>query len=110
MKKCFFFLSFCFLFLGCDNMIPKEELYKIEHNENTIIIQRIMGNATSANYIQIIVNGEKKLNIREGSIIVDNIVCNDSLFVVYKREWNTNKEKVIIDTLYLGSFHKGDKQ
>jgi len=110
MKKCFFFLSFCLIFVGCNNVIPKEELYKIEHNGNTIIIQRIMGNATSANYIQIIVNGEKKLNIREGSIIVDNIVCNDSLFVVYKTEWNTNKEKAIIDTLYIGSFLEGYKK
>ena len=48
MKKCFCFLSFCLFFWGC-NLVPKEELYKIEHNGNTIIVQRVMGNATSAN-------------------------------------------------------------
>ena len=49
-------------------------------------------------------------SVDKGSIIVDNIVCNDSLFVVYKTEWNTNKEKAIIDTLYIGSFLEGYKK
>lgn len=106
MKKCFCFLSFCLFFWGC-NLVPKEELYKIEHNGKTIIVQRIMGNATSANYLQIIENGERILNIREESFFVDHIECNDSLFVVYKKQWSADKKGFIIDTLYIGTYLKG---
>ena len=81
------------LFVGC-NLVPKEELYKIEHNGKTIIVQRIMGNATSANYLQIIENGERILNIREESFFVDHIECNDSLFVVYDVIWFQKKSYI----------------
>ena len=107
MKKCFCFLSFCLFFWGC-NLVPKEELYKIEHNGNTIIVQRVMGNATSANYLQIIENGERILNIREENIIVDHIECNDSLFVVYKKQWSSDKENFKIDTMYIGTYSKNE--
>ena len=66
-----------------------------------------MGNATSANYLQIIENGERILNIREESFFVDHIECNDSLFVVYKKQWSADKKGFIIDTLYIGTYLKG---
>jgi hypothetical protein len=78
MKKKLLSYLFCCILCGCVAKSPIDKLYKIEHDGNTIIIQRVLGNATSANYIQIYINGEKKLNIREESIIIDHIECNDS--------------------------------
>lgn len=94
---------FCCILCGCVAKISIEKMYKIEHNGNTIIIQRVLGNATSANYIQIFINGEKKLNIREESIIIDHIECNDSIVAIFKKLNKTSCETN--DTLYMYRFN-----
>ena len=94
---------FCCILCGCVAGSPIDKLYEIEHDGNTIIIQRVLGNATSANYIQIFINGEKKLNIREESIIIDHIECNDSLVAVFKKITETSRETN--DTLYMYRFN-----
>jgi hypothetical protein len=94
---------FCCILCGCVAGSPIDKLYEIEHDGNTIIIQRVLGNATSANYIQIYINGEKKLNIREESIIIDHIECNDSIVAVFKRITETSSETN--DTLYMYKFN-----
>lgn len=45
-----FFISSC---------IESEIIYKVEHSENVIILQRVLTNATSDNYIQVYRNGIK---------------------------------------------------
>ena len=109
MKYCKLLLPFvlCCLFCKCQ-MVSKDVEYTIEHKGQTIIVQRILGNATSANYLQIIENGERILNIREENIIVDHIECNDSLFVVYKKQWSSDKENFKIDTMYIGTYSKNE--
>ena len=101
-KKFSSYLFFCIL-CGCVAESPIDKLYEIEHDGNTIIVQRVLGNATSANYIQIFINGEKKLNIREESIIIDHIECNDSIVAVFKRITETSREAN--DTLYMYKFN-----
>ena len=103
MKKKLLSYLFCCILCGCVAKSPIDKLYKIEHDGNTIIIQRVLGNATSANYIQIYINGEKKLNIREESIIIDHIECNDSIVAVFKRITETSREAN--DTLYMYKFN-----
>ena len=93
---------FCCIICGCVAESPIDKLYEIEHDGNTIIVQRVLGNATSANYIQIFINGEKKLNIREESIIIDHIECNDSIVTVFKRITETSRETN--DTLFMYRF------
>lgn len=59
MTKKFLSYLFCCILCGCIAESPIDKLYEMEHDGNTIIVQRVLGNATSANYIQIFINGEK---------------------------------------------------
>jgi hypothetical protein len=103
MTKKFLSYLFCCILCGCIAESPIDKLYEMEYDGNTIIVQRVLGNATSANYIQIFINGEKKLNIREESIIIDHIECNDSIVTVFKRITETSREAN--DTLYMYKFN-----
>ena len=84
-------------------MVSKDVEYTIEHKGQTIIVQRILGNATSANYIQVIINGERVANIREESIIIDHVECNDSVVVIYKKNWSDEIDRKC-DTLFISKY------
>lgn len=93
-----FFISSC---------IESEIIYKVEHNENVIILQRVLTNATSDNYIQVYRNGIKIFNIKEHGINIDNIICNDSVVIVMKKNTlNSN----IADTLFIINWNQGEEQ
>jgi len=104
MKYCKLLLPFvlCCLFCKCQ-MVSKDVEYTIEHKGQTIIVQRILGNATSANYIQVIINGERVANIREESIIIDHVECNDSVVVIYKKNWSDEIDRKC-DTLFISKY------
>lgn len=91
-----FFLSSC---------VESEIIYKVEHNKDVIILQRVLTNATSDNYIQVYRNGNKIINIKEHGIIIDNITCNDSVVIVMKKNTlNSN----IADTLFVINWNQGE--
>ena len=104
MKYCKLLLPFvlCCLFCKCQ-MVSKDVEYTIEHKGQTIIVQRILGNATSANYIQVIINGERVANIREESIIIDHVECSDSVVVIYKKNWSDEIDRKC-DTLFISKY------
>ena len=87
----------CCLFCKCQ-MVSKDVEYTIEHKGQTIIVQRILGNATSANYIQVIINGERVANIREESIIMLNqiFVCIFEITLIAKMEQLTTPFFIIL--------------
>lgn len=93
-----FFISSC---------IESEIIYKVEHNENVIILQRVLTNATSDNYIQVYRNDNKIFNIKEHGINIDNIICNDSVVIVMKK--NTLNSS-IADTLFIINWNQGEEQ
>lgn len=87
--------------------VESEIIYKVEHNKDVIILQKVLTNATSDNYIQVYRNGSKIINIKEHGIIIDNIICNDSVFIVMKKNiLNSN----IADTLFVINWNQGEEQ
>ena len=104
MKYCKLLLAFalCCIFCRCQ-MVDKDVEYKIEHKGQTVIIQRILGNATSANYIQVIINGNIVANVREESTVIDHVECSDSVVIIYNKNWD-DEEDSKCDTLFISRY------
>ena len=74
----------CFIFLLPFFLLKpeKKKIYEIRHNDHKIVIQEVLTNATSANYIQILLDNQKIKNIREDRIELNEVVCKDSFLVI----------------------------
>ena len=77
----------------------KEVIHEIRNKNHVVSIEKILTNATSANYIQFFVDGKRIRNYKESQIKIKGVECNDSnLFVTYEL-FDDGKDSIVRDSI-----------
>lgn len=102
-----FIIIVCFIFLIPFLLLmpEKKTIYEIRHNNDKIIIQEVLTNATSANYIQILKDNQIIKNYREDRMELNEVICKDSIIVIktIRKDidlGNYNNTSIIQDTIF----------
>ena len=106
MKKSFIYLIcliiiFCLLsvFIFRSLKPEKEVIHEIRNKNHVVSIEKILTNATSANYIQFFVDGKRIRNYKESQIKIKGVECNDSnIFVTYEL-FDDGKDSIVRDSI-----------